>query len=105
MLKRSEPVEGKDYAFVDVNDGHTHVKILKGRFKGAMIRYDQVKVLEDGDNAVLKFHFTIFETGKRYNKEQLEKNQKFFNHLGRILQNILIYGRIGKENNYAVNAE
>lgn len=82
--------EGKDWEYIIPEDDGTtiHLKLLSGKYTDTVYQYGKVKVEEvpNGD-VYLKFVYNVVESP--LNKEQLEEDQDFKNHIGDVLVSIM----------------
>lgn len=82
--------EGVDFNYlIPETEEHTvGVKLLTGKFAGTIYQYGKVGFEEEKDGATyLRFIYNIVESS--FDKEELENNMEFKNHLGDILVSIL----------------
>ena len=80
------------FGFVERAENELYsVRIKKGRFKGVIFTYGEVKLNEDKNNDQLSvnFDFIVNEGNRRYPSESLQNNLKFKDFLGKILIYIL----------------
>ena len=80
------------FGFVERAENELYsVRIKKGRFKGVIFTYGEVKLNEDKNNDQLSvnFDFIVNEGNRRYPSENLQNNLKFKDFLGKILIYIL----------------
>ena len=66
-------------------------RIRKGRFKNVIFTYGKVRFFEDKETQQLKFNFnyTVNKGNSRYEKDELQKLEKFKNFISEILIYIL----------------
>lgn len=101
---------GEDYTFKDVlvkNDKETvPIELLTGPFKGVILRYTHVVVKENKDEtATIKFDYDLLTIPGEHSEISLRKNNSFKQHIGLIL-NTLILEAVGPENdNRTTNIE
>lgn len=79
-----------DWQFVipENKDENLQVKILSGDFIDTIYRYNYVSFDEEDDgNVYLRFLFDVIESP--FDKEALDSNMDFKNHIGDILTNII----------------
>lgn len=83
--------ENVDYVFKNAEDdsGLMNIKLVSGEYDGVEYRYGKVSVEEDKENdkAYLSFEFDIIDPGEN---NLLEENVDFKDHIGVILQNIMM---------------
>lgn len=84
--------ENVDYLFdaeTEDDSGLINIKLLGGEFDGIVYRYGKVSVQEEEEQeqAYLTFEFDVVDPN---GKESLEENMEFKNHIGDILQNIMM---------------
>lgn len=83
--------ENVDYIFKNAEDdsGLMNIKLVSGDYDGVEYRYGKVSVEEDkeSDKAYLSFEFDVIDPGEN---NLLEENMDFKNHIGIILQNIMM---------------
>ena len=82
--------EGVDFNYViPENEGTTvGIKLLTGKYIDTVYQYGKVGFDEQKNGDIfLKFIYNIIETP--LNKEDLEKNDDFKNHIGDVLVNIM----------------
>lgn len=82
--------EGVDFNYVIPEDENTTVgiKLLTGKYSGTVYQYGKVGFDEDkGGDIYVRFIYNITET--TLDKEKLEKDDEFKNHIGDILMNII----------------
>lgn len=83
--------ENVDYIFKNAEDdsGLMNIKLASGDYEGVEYRYGKVSVEEDEENdqAYLSFEFDVIDPGEN---SLLEENIDFKNHIGNILQNIMM---------------
>lgn len=83
--------ENVDYIFKNAEDdsGLMNIKLVSGEYDGVEYRYGKVSVEEDKetDQAYLSFEFDVIDHGEN---NLLEENMDFKNHIGIILQNIMM---------------
>ena len=84
--------EYSDYVFVNTHKEQqtTPVKILTGEFKDVIVCFGTLKITESNDDqAIASFTFEVLEPGGRRERRRLQKNNRFKEHLGKILHAIL----------------
>lgn len=83
--------ENVDYIFKNAEDdsGLMNIKLVSGDYDGVEYRYGKVSAEEDKetDQAYLSFEFDVIDPGEN---NLLEENMDFKNHIGIILQNIIM---------------
>lgn len=84
-------LENVDYVFKNAKDdsGLMNIKLVSGEYVGVEYRYGKVSVEEDkeSDKAYLSFEFDVIDPAEN---DLLEENMDFKNHIGVILQNIMM---------------
>lgn len=84
-------LENVDYVFKNAKDdsGLMNIKLVSGEYVGVEYRYGKVSVEEDkeSDKAYLLFEFDVIDPAEN---DLLEENMDFKNHIGVILQNIMM---------------
>lgn len=85
-------IEGKDFKFRDDMKLDTvPIEILLDSYKGVVYHYQKLHVVENEDEtATMKFEYKILDTGNFKKKEVLEKDPKFQQVLGLILNKMLL---------------
>jgi hypothetical protein len=87
------PSEISDYIFVDdpTNDKVYAIKIVSGRYSGVVYKYANIKISEDAEKQVctLSYAYRIMSVSQKYDKETLDADVDFKNHIGDILSDIL----------------
>lgn len=73
----------------DDNSGLINIKLASGDYSGVEYRYGKVSIEEDSerDNAYLTFEFDVVDSNE---KENLEEDMQFKNHIGDILTSIMM---------------
>lgn len=90
-------VLGEDFIFRDdIKENTVPIELLTGPFKGTVFRFNNMKVIEEENEAIMQFDFILHETNKKYPEEKLRNNDKFNKHIGIIL-NTLILESLDKE--------
>lgn len=88
-------IENGDFRFRDdmykIDKGETvPIEILLPPFKNVILRYTQVSVKEeDNGTAILRFAYELLETGE-YSELSLRRNAKFEQHLGILLNHLIL---------------
>lgn len=69
--------------------GLVGINLLVGEYEGVVYRYGKVSVEEDKENdrAYLSFEYDIIDPN---NKEDLENDLQFKDHIGNVLQSIMM---------------
>jgi len=86
----SQYKEGVDFNYVIPESEETTVgvKLLSGKYIDTVYQYGKVKFEEEKDGAIyLQFVYNVLESPIQ--KEELEKNMDFKNHIGDILVSIM----------------
>lgn len=85
--------EGKDYLLVE-NDLHPSqflIQLTSGRYAGIVYHYDKVSVIEEDNQARLRFVYNINSVPDSFNDpSKLESDIDFTNHIGDVLANIIL---------------
>lgn len=85
--------EGKDYLLVedDLHPDQFLIQLTGSQYAGIIYRYGNVSIVEEKNQARLKFIYQIESVPDSINLSQaaLEKNTAFKNHIGEILAEIL----------------
>ena len=98
MIEKYE--ENVDYSFdtqTEDDSGFINIKLLGGEFDGIVYRYGKVSVQEEEEQeqAYLTFEFDVVDHNGR---ESLEENMEFKNHIGNILQHIMMKSVANNQN-------
>lgn len=84
--------EGLDYEFLDDIKIYptTPVKLLTGVYKGVIVCFGKIRIVETEENGdgILGFTFMIVSPENQY--EHLKTDQDFKNYLGNILDSIIV---------------
>ena len=82
--------EGIDFNYVipESEDTTIGIKLLSGKYIGTIYQYGKVRFEEEKDDAIyLQFVYNVMETPLE--KDVLEKDMNFKNHIGDILVSIM----------------
>ena len=88
-------IDSKDFQFRDdlakIESGDTvPIQILTGPYKDVIFRYIRVSVKEqDGGDAKLQYQYELLEMGS-YTETQLRKDSRFSQHIGIILNHLIL---------------
>lgn len=88
-------IENDDFKFRDdlykPEAGDTiPIEILTGPFKGVIFRYIRIGVSEkENGEAVLRFQYELLQMGN-YTETQIRSDQRFTNHIGILLNHLII---------------
>jgi hypothetical protein len=97
-------IENGDFRFRDdmfsADSGETlPIEILTGPFKNVIFKYVKVGVKEkDDETAVLQFTYDLLEMGN-HTETYLRKDPKFTQHLGILLNHLILETQQGLEKN------
>lgn len=85
-------IEGTDFKFRDdLKMDTVPIELLLDSYKGVVYNYQKLQVVENEDQtATMKFEYNIIETGNYKKKEVLEKDPKFQQVVGLILNKMLL---------------
>lgn len=87
-----------DYTFTEhgaVDNGHWTVHLLTGDYKDVYVQYGTVRLIPpeggtlDDDGATMQFKYDIIDLPTYLDKEDLESDEDFMNHLGDVLTHII----------------
>lgn len=86
----------KDYTFTERDDTtHWTVHLLTGDYKDVYIQFGTVKLIPpeggtlDDEGAIMQFQYDILDLPAYLEKEDLESDEDFQNHLGDVLSHII----------------
>lgn len=84
--------EGVDFRFRDdIKKDTVPIEILLDPYKGVVYNYEKLQVVEnENGTATMKFEFNIIESGNYKKKSHLEKDKKFQQFIGLVLNKMLI---------------
>jgi len=99
--KQQKIKEGVTYRFEDRND-ITGILLLK-EYPGVFYMYNSAKLEEQGEGAVLRFHYSIMNSGE-YDEGRLRNDEKFVTMIGDILVHI-VNGQVKYEQTRKDNTE
>ena len=91
-MKMQQKITSETFSFVEQPGNELFgIRVKKGRFKGVIFTFGEVRLNEDTDQDQLgvNFDYIVNEGNARYPRESLEKNLKFKNFLSKILIYIL----------------
>lgn len=82
---------GEDFEFNDTLKTDTAaIKLLTGPYKNVMYRYTSMSVKENNnDTATMQFDYELFEMGE-HTETSLRKDKRFTEHIGLILNTLII---------------
>lgn len=85
---------GEDFKFRDDLIKETTetvpIELLTGPFKGVILRYTEVSVKEEEDQARLQFQYDILKMPGKFSQPGLKKNKIFTKHIGLILNTLIL---------------
>lgn len=94
-----------DYILVD-NDLHLDhycIKLTSGEYAGIVYAYGNINITEEERNgetiARLSFVYEVQTDNENYSKDELKNNCGFQNHIGKILESIIINNEFKIGNN------
>lgn len=89
MLK----VSSEDYIFIESDADDQWAVRLRTEFPGVDFMFGDIKIREVGEGddieAILDFKYYIIDPGE-FEKDWLDDNEDFKNHLGQVLQHIIM---------------
>lgn len=92
-VKYLKKIEGVDYRFrddVENDEGLTIIELLNGQYSGILYCYGRTNIeTVDSENGVLKFQFKVLDTTEE-EKEKYKKDKDFIQHIGEILNSIIL---------------
>lgn len=77
------------YTIIDMGSD-LHFRIDEGHYKGTVIKFNSVQVLEDIGFAKLKFNYQLVKSDI-FTEEDLQNDSKFVTIIGDILQHYILY--------------
>ena len=82
---------GEDFEFNDTLKTDTAaIKLLTGPYKNVIYRYTSMSVKENNnDTATMQFDYELFEMGE-HTETSLRKDKRFTEHIGLILNTLII---------------
>lgn len=82
---------GEDFEFNDTLKTDTAaIRLLTGPYKDVLYRYTNMSVKEnDNDTATMSFDYELFEMGE-HTETSLRKDKRFTEHIGLILNTLII---------------
>lgn len=82
---------GEDFMFMDsMKTETTAIKLLTGPYKDIVYRYTKLNVKEnDDDSATLSFSYELYEMGDN-TETSLRKDEKFYQHIGLVLNSLIL---------------
>lgn len=82
---------GEDFEFNDkLKTDTAAIKLLTGPYKNVIYRYTSMSVKENNnDTATMQFDYELFEMGE-HTETSLRKDKRFTEHIGLILNTLII---------------
>jgi hypothetical protein len=83
---------GKDFFFRDdIKKDTVPIQLMNCIFEGVVLRYTKIQIHEEkGNKATIKFDYELIDVPKKLNKAKLKKSKEFKEHIGLILNSMIL---------------
>lgn len=97
---------GEDYKFRDdMKHDTVPIELLTGPYKGVILRYTNVAIKEqENDTAKMLFDYELYAMGE-HTEVSLRKDTKFLNHIGLVLNSLILESLEGANESGKNNTE